>query len=319
MQHIEIERSTNNPSGTSHVQRTRTIQRVLLGILLLNVAVAAAKLGYGLFSNSLSMTADGLNSLLDGAANVVGLIGLAVAARPADPNHPYGHRRFETLTSLAIALFMILALFDIVQGSIHRLQNHQKPDVTLISFAVMAGTLIVNLGVTAWERQVGRRLGSSLLVANARHTASDVFVTLAVIAGLIAVRLGFGWADIALSFVVAGMIAWAAWIIVREAALSLSDVAVAPADQIERAARTVSGVRGIHNIRTRGGEGIIWVDLHIQVDPEMHVDQAHEIASAVAARIEQEIGETSDVTVHIEPADPTHLGPDRGYNPEFEG
>jgi cation diffusion facilitator family transporter len=319
MQHIEIERSINNTSGASHVQRTRTIQRVLLGVLLLNVAIAAAKLGYGLASNSLSMRADGLNSLLDGVANVVGLIGLAVAARPADPNHPYGHRRFETLTSLAIALFMILALFEIVQGSIHRLQNHQKPDVTIISFAIMVGTLIVNLGVTAWERQIGRRLGSSILLAGARHTASDVFVTLAVIAGLIAVRLGYAWADIALSFVVAGVIAWAAWIIVREAALSLSDVAVASTDQIERAARAVAGVRGIHNIRTRGGEGIIWVDLHIQVDPEMHVDQAHEIASKVAARIEQEIGETSDVTVHIEPADPTHLRPERGYNPDIEG
>jgi cation diffusion facilitator family transporter len=319
MQRIEIERSTDNRPRASHLQRTRTIQRVLLVVLLLNVAVAAAKLGYGLFSNSLSMTADGLNSLLDGAANVVGLIGLAVAARPADPNHPYGHRRFETLTSLAIALFMILALFEIVQGSVHRLQSHQKPDVTLLSFAVMLVTLLVNLGIAAWQQRVGRRLGSSMLLAGARHTGSDVIVTLAVIAGLIAVRVGYDWADIALSFVVAGVIAWAAWIIVREAALSLSDVAVAPAEQIERAARGVTGVRGIHNIRTRGGEGIIWVDLHIQVDPEMHVEQAHEIASAVAARIEQEIGATSDVTVHIEPADPTHLGPDRGYNPEELG
>jgi cation diffusion facilitator family transporter len=319
MQSIQTQRSTHNTTGTPHAQRVRTIQRVLVGVLLLNVAVAAAKLGYGLYSNSLSMTADGLNSLLDGASNVVGLIGLAVAARPPDPNHPYGHRRFETLTSLAIALFMILALFEIVQGSIHRLQNNEKPEVTLISFVVMIGTLLVNLIVTSWERRVGRRLGSSILLADARHTASDVFVTLSVITGLIAVRLGFDWADIALAFVVAGVLAWAAWLIVREAALSLSDVAVASTDLIERAARTVAGVRGIHNIRTRGGEGMNWVDLHIQVDPEMHVDQAHEIASEVAAHIEREIGETSDVTVHIEPADPSHLRPERGYNPEDEG
>ena len=319
MQSIQTQRSTRSMAETSHAHRTHAIQRVLIGVLLLNVAVAVAKLGYGLYSNSLSMTADGLNSLLDGASNVVGIIGLAVASRPPDPNHPYGHRRFETLTSLAIALFMILALFEIVQGSIHRLQNSEQPDVTAISFAVMLGTLVVNLIVSVWERRTGRRLNSSILLADARHTGSDVFVTLSVIAGLIAVRLGLAWADIALAFVVAGVIAWGAWIIVREAALSLSDVAVASTELIERAARAISGVRGIHNIRTRGGDGMIWVDLHIQVDPEMHVDQAHEIASEVAEKIEQEIGETSDVTVHIEPADPSHLRPERGYRPEDEG
>jgi cation diffusion facilitator family transporter len=316
MQNAQTRPSTQTNSGNARTQRTRGIQRVLLGVLVLNVAIAAAKLGYGLYTNSLSMTADGLNSLLDGASNVVGLIGLAVAARPPDPNHPYGHRRFETLTSLAIALFMLLALFEIVQGSISRLRHEVTPEVTVISFVVMLSTLIVNIGVTTWERRAATRLSSSILVADARHTGSDVFVTLSVIVGLIAVALGLTWADVALALVVAAVIAWGAWQIVREAALSLSDEAVASTEQIEQAARSVAGVRGIHNIRTRGGEGIIWVDLHIQVDPAMQVDRAHEIASDVAARIEDELGATADVTVHIEPADPTHLRPERGYNPE---
>lgn len=303
-------------SGNARTRRARGIQRVLLGVLLLNVAVAVAKLGYGLYTNSLSMSADGLNSLLDGVSNVVGLIGLAVAARPPDPNHPYGHRRFETLTSLAIALFMLLALFEIVQRSIERLHHGVTPEVTAISFVVMLSTLVVNIAVTIWERRAAVRLSSSILLADARHTGSDVFVTLSVIGGLIAVRLGLTWADAVLALIVAAVIAWSAWQIVREAALSLSDEAVASTERIEQAARSVPGVRGLHNIRTRGSEGMIWVDLHIQVDPAMHVDQAHEIASDVATRIEAEIGETADVTVHIEPADPTHLGPERGYNPE---
>jgi cation diffusion facilitator family transporter len=316
MQNAQTRPSTHTNAGNARTQRTRGIQRVLMGVLLLNVAVAAAKLGYGLYTHSLSMTADGLNSLLDGASNVVGLIGLAVAARPPDPNHPYGHRRFETLTSLAIALFMLLALFEIVQGSIERLRHDVTPEVTAISFVVMFGTLIVNIGVTTWERRAANRLSSSILLADARHTGSDVFVTLSVISGLIAVRLGLTWADIALALVVAAVIAWGAWQIVREAALSLSDEAVASTERIEQAARSVAGVRGIHNIRTRGGEGLIWVDLHIQVDPNMPVDRAHDISSQVATRIEAEIGTPADVTVHIEPADPNHLRPERGYNPE---
>lgn len=316
MQNTHARTATQTTAGNARTERTRGIQRVLIGVLLLNVAVAFAKLGYGLYTDSLSMSADGLNSLLDGVSNVVGLIGLAVAVRPPDPNHPYGHRRFETLTSLAIALFMLLALFEIVQRSIERLRHDVTPEVTAISFVVMLGTLIVNIVVTTWERRAATRLSSSILLADARHTGSDVFVTLSVIGGLIAVRLGLTWADVALALVVAAVIAWSAWQIVREAALSLSDVAVASTERIEQAARAIEGVRGIHNIRTRGGEGIIWVDLHIQVDAEMQVDRAHEIASDVAARIEDELGATADVTVHIEPADPTHLRPERGYKPE---
>jgi cation diffusion facilitator family transporter len=297
-------------------RRTRAIRMTLAGVLVLNVVVALAKLGYGLMTNSLSMTADGLNSLMDGASNVVGLIGLAVAARPPDPNHPYGHRRFETLTSLAIAAFMILALVQIVQGSWHRMQTGERPEVTGISFAVMFVTLVINLFITTWERRAGRRLSSSILIADARHTLSDVFVTLAVIVGLIAVELGYDSADPILALVVAGVIAWGAWAIVRDAALSLSDVAAASAPDVERAARSVPGVEGVHNIRSRSTDGLVWVDLHIQVDPTMRVDQAHEIASDVAERVETQIGEAADVTVHVEPASEEHLRPERNFHPD---
>lgn len=296
-------------------QRTRAIQRVLVAILLLNVAVALAKLGYGWFSNSLSMTADGLNSLMDGASNVIGLFAIAVAARPPDPNHPYGHRRFETLTSLCIAMFMLLALEQILRNAWSHWQTGDRPEVTAISFVVMIATLTVNLGVTVWERRAGKRLRSSILIADARHTGSDVLVSLSVIAGLIVTGLGYPQADLIIALIVAAVIAWGAWSIIRDAALTLSDVAAAPASDIERAARTVVGVKGVHNVRTRDGEGVIWVDLHIQVDPDLRVDRAHDIASAVAARVEQELNAPADVTVHIEPADMAHLRPERGHNP----
>lgn len=97
--------------------------------------------------------------------------------------------------------------------------------------------------------------------------------------------------------------------------MTLTDATAAPASTIERAARSVPGVQGVHNIRTRGGEGLTWVDLHIQVAPQMRVDRAHDIASEVAASVEGAIGEPSDVTVHIEPADEEHLKPERGYQP----
>jgi cation diffusion facilitator family transporter len=296
--------------------RERQVRRVLLTVLVLNVAVALAKIVFGYLSGSLAIVSDGYHSLLDGASNVVALVGLAVARRPPDPNHPYGHQRYETLTSLGIAGLMLLTLFGIVEGAWGRLREGTAPEVTTASFVVMLVTLGVNLGVTTWERRAARQLSSSLLMADARHTLSDVFVSISVIASLIVVRLGFEQADALISLAIAAAIAWGAWTIVRDASTVLSDAIAGDVEQIATAVRSVPGVRGTHNIRSRGADGHVWVDLHIQVDPGMRVDRAHEIASQVAERVEAEFGDPADVTVHIEPADPQHLGSERGYNPK---
>ncbi len=300
-------------------EREHGIRVVLMTVLALNLAVAVAKIGFGFYSSSLAITADGFHSLLDALANVVALVGIVVASRPPDPNHAYGHRRYETLTSLGIAGLMLLALFGLVQGAWSRLQSGGEPDVSTLSFIVMGVTLSVNVAVTLWERRAARRLSSTLLMADARHTTSDILVSISVIASLIAVQIGFGWADAGITLAIAAAIAWGAWSIVRDASLVLTDAVAAEADAIADAVRSVPGVRGTHNIRTRGGEGYVWVDLHVQVDPGMPVTDAHEIASAVARRVESELGDSADVTVHIEPADERHLRAERGHDPLGKG
>lgn len=296
-------------------EREHGIRFVLLVVLALNLAVALAKIGFGLFSGSLAITADGFHSMLDALANVVALVGIVVAARPPDPNHAYGHHRYETLTSLGIAGLMLLALFGLVQGAWSRLQSGSAPDVSSLSFIVMGVTLAVNVGVTLWERREARRLSSTLLMADARHTTSDILVSISVIVSLVVVRLGYGWADAGITLAIAAAIAWGAWSIVRDASLVLTDAVVAEAGQIAEAVRSVPGVQGTHNIRTRGAEGYVWVDLHVQVDPGLPVTDAHDIASAVARRVEAELGNAADVTVHIEPADEQHLRDQRGHDP----
>lgn len=304
--------------AADHHSRQQRVRFVLVAVLGLNLVVAGAKITLGLAIGSLAMSADGFHSLLDGASNVVALIGLAVAGRPPDPNHPYGHDRFETLTSLGIASFMMLALFGILQGAWSRLQSGGMPDVTSLSFIVMGATLTVNVFVTLWERRAGRQLHSSLLMADSRHTLTDIFVSISVIGSLVAVWIGWNWADLVVSAIIAGAIGWGAWSIVRDASLSLSDVAVRESREIEQVVLTVPGVQGTHNIRSRGAEGHVWIDLHIQVDPAMNVDQAHDIASDVARRVEDDFSRPADVTVHIEPADERHLRTERGYDPEQE-
>ena len=286
---------------------------VLAAILVLNIFVAVAKLGVGMLAGSLAMVADGLHSLLDGASNVVALIGVSVAARPADSDHPYGHHRFEMLTTLGIAAFMLLALAEIVDQVWTRLAGDSAPDIGLLAIGVMLVTLAINVGVTLWERREARALDSPVLMADSRHTMTDVLVSISVLFSFILVRLGIGMADVLVTLVIAGFIAYGAWQIVRDATIALSDSAVEDAERIREAAIGVAGVEGAHAIRSRGGATRTWVDLHIQVDPLLSVLTSHEIASEVAEAVEAELGRPSDVTVHVEPATPYHLSRIRPY------
>ena len=284
--------------------RVRRIRRVLWFVLGLNIMVAAAKLVWGYVSGSIAMQADGYHSLFDGASNVVGLIGLGMASRPADRGHPYGHGKYETYASAAIGAMLALAAYTVGSSAIERLlTGGDPPRVGVISFAVMLVTLAVNIGITLYERWVGKRLGSDILIADAKHTGSDVLVSLGVIGGLIAVRLGYPIADPLLALVVAGAIAYAAWGIFRQAGVTLSDAARIPPDDITSTVCEIPGVLGCHDVRTRGSQAEVYVDLHVQVAPEMTVEDGHELAEEAERAVVRRFPEVVDVIVHLEPLD----------------
>jgi cation diffusion facilitator family transporter len=292
-------------------QRGREIRRILLAVLALNLAVAAAKLSYGYISGSVAMGADGFQSLLDAFANVIGLVGIAVATRPPDQEHHFGHGRYETLASMGIGALMAVGVLEIVQSAIGRWRAGEAPDVTALSFGVMIATMIVNSGVTLWERCAARRLRSDLLGADARHTASDVLVSGAVILGLLGERLGLKGADAAVSLIVAGTISWAAWGILREASLVLTDAATDVEPRSLLAAIVgAPGVITAHNLRVRSSGGRNWVDVHVTVEPSLTVKAAHEVANGVEAAIRTEVGPETQAIVHVEPAEPPHTRPD---------
>lgn len=304
--------------GPAATERGRQIRRILWVVLALNLLVAGAKLGYGYISGSVAMTADGFHSLLDGFANVVGLAGIAAASRPPDREHHFGHGRYETLASMAIGAIMAVAVLEIVQAAIFRWQMGAAPEVTRLSFGVMAGTMAVNTGVTIWERRSARRLRSDLLEADARHTGSDVLVSAAVILGLIGERMGLLGADAVISLVVAGMIAWAAWGILRDASLVLTDAATG-VEPIGLLAAIVAapGVITAHNLRVRSSGGRNWVEVHITVDPDLTVKRAHEVTTGVEDAVREAVGPETRTIVHVEPAEPPHTRPDPIFGNEL--
>lgn len=292
------------------VDRHRQIRTVLWLVLALNLAVAVAKLAYGIVSHSAAMEADGFHSLFDGASNVIGLVGLWFAARPADEEHPYGHAKFETFAAALIGVMLALAGYTVGKGAIDSLFGRGVPtEVTTASFAIMIGTLAINVFVTTWERRAGRRLGSEILVADASHTLSDVLVSSGVIVSLVLVKSGFEQADGAVAILVALAIFRTAWGIFRGVLHTLGDAARLPADEVAAVAATVPGVVSCHGVRTRGPASQVYVDLHVQVDPGTTVEHGHAIAHAVETALRHEYGQITDVVVHLEPAGARHTRP----------
>lgn len=278
-----------------------SVRRILVVVLGLNLFVALAKLLVGWLSSSLSMVADGFHSLTDSASNVVGLIGISVGRRPPDEDHPYGHRKFETLAALLIGALLALTAWEVLKGAIHRLRAGGAPEVTWVSFAVMIGTILINLAVSTYEARKGRELGSAVLDADAAHTRSDVYSSLAVIVSLVAARAGYPQLDVVAALVITMVIARAAFTILKENGMVLTDTALLPAGEIRELALTVPGVESVHKIRSRGGHGGGgYADLHIQVAADMSLDRAHVLAHLVSQKLTEELG-LKDVLVHVEP------------------
>ena len=270
----------------------------------LNLIATAAKLVVGYGTNSLSLIADGYDSVFDSATNVIGLISIAMAARPADEGHPYGHRKAETMASMIISSVLFLTTWELAKSGIEHLRHPDliNAEVNAWSFGALIVSIAVHLGVVWYEMRAGRRLQSDILIADAMHTRADVFLSISVMVGLIAVRLGFPLADPILALVVAVLIAKIGIDILRESSPVLMDQAAFPVDRIEQVALSVPGVISCHRVRSRGHEGDVFADLHIQVDPDLSTERAHGLAHEVADRLRSTLPGIQDVTIHVEPS-----------------
>jgi len=283
-------------------QRLSRISRVLWIILGLNLVVAVAKLLYGYRSGALGITADGIHSLLDAASNVIGLIGIAVARRPPDVNHPYGHRKYETFAALAISMMLFVGCYEIATSALDRVRHARLPAVDLDGFIVLALTLVINTGVVMYERREARRLRSELLHSDAAHTGSDVLATLLVLASFVAIRLGVGWADLAAAAVIVVLVVRAGVRILLGTLSTLADERRLEPREVEEAALGEVGVLEVHNVRSRGPDDDIHLDLHILVDPSTPLAEAHALGHRVETRLRERWQGVTDVVVHVEPA-----------------
>ncbi|MBI4684500.1 MAG: cation transporter [Nitrospirae bacterium] len=283
------------------VNNAPRIRKVLLYTLILNVAVSLAKVFYGYITNSIAMTSDGFHSLFDGVSNILGLIGIWIAYHPPDEDHPYGHKKYETLFTIIIGVMIFLTCFQILRQVYHSIVEYHKTEVTGISFAVMLITMAVNIFVAIYERKKGIELKSDFLIADAMHTKSDILASVGVIVSLIITKSGYHIADTIAGVVIAFLIARIGYSILKKASDVLVDTICIDTTAIEAVINKVEGVKGCHDIRTRGTEHSIYLDLHILVDPKMPIEKAHEIADVVEEKIKTNFSAVIDIVVHVEP------------------
>jgi cation diffusion facilitator family transporter len=289
------------PSVVDSREKSSGVRRVLGGILVANLIVVVIKFTVGIDTNSLAVFGDALQSSVDAASNIFGIFVVRVAAKAPDEDHPYGHSKFETLGALLIALFLVLSIFELVRGAMARLMSGAPSlNVSSTALGLLVFTLLVNVGVVWFETRAGRRLKSDLLLADALHTRTDVFITVGVLGGLALARAGLAWADPALGLIVAVLVGRAGYQILRRAIPSLVDERAFDQTTIQQEAEGVDGVVSAYAIRSRLAGDRRFAELTIAVDGGADVASAHRIADQVEERLKDSL-HLDEVTVHVEP------------------
>lgn len=279
-------------------ERDRLVRRVLWIEGLLNAAVAGTKATVGLATGSAAILGDAVHSLADLSNNGVALVATRLAAAPPDREHPYGHRKFETLAVFGLGTLLAVLALEMV---LHALGGEPRQIVTHgWSLALMLGVLAVNLAVTLWEHRWARRLESEILRADARHTLADVLITLAVIASWQLAASGLPWLDPLATLAMAALVLFLAWDLFQRAIPVLVDRSPLDPDEVRAALAGVSGVRSTQRVRSSGAAANARVDIVVSVDGELSTQESHEIADRIETILAERLA-VKDVTVHVEP------------------
>jgi cation diffusion facilitator family transporter len=280
----------------------KKIKQVLWIIMFANLAVALLKIIIGSAVKSASMTADGFHSLTDGSSNIIGLIGISLAIKPMDKDHPYGHKKFETLAGLFIAGMLLVIGGKIIIDAISRFLNPVSLHITLDSLITLLITLGINIFVCTYEYNKGKKLNSYILLSDSLHTRSDIYVSIGVLVTLICVKLGLPpIIDPIASLIVSIFILHASYEIFRSAGSILVDKAVIDTEKVKNLTLEFEQVKGVHNIRSRGSEDDVYIDMHILTEPNMSVEKSHALIHDIEKKMRNEINNNLQVFVHLEP------------------
>jgi len=276
------------------------VRRIILVEGAANLVVLVAKLSVGLATGSLAVLGDAIHSLTDVANNIVAWVVIRISAKPADREHPYGHRKFEGLAVFVLATLLAVLALELAIRALRR--DVVEPAMHSWGLALMLGVLAVNIALSVWQRYWAVRLDSSILLADANHTFADVLTTVVVILGWQLSARGFLWLDTACALGVAGLVLYLAFCLFKRVLpVLLDEMAVAP-EALAATVKAIPGVDEVRRVRSRWIGTASAVDVIISVAPTLSTAEAHRIAETIESALEAEFG-VRDITIHVEPND----------------
>lgn len=282
-------------------QRDRQVLRIIIIEGLANVLAVVIKLIVGLSTGSLAVLSDAVHSLTDTFNNVVAWFVTRHSVKPADAQHPYGHRKFETLAVFALASLLVVLAFELIIHAVT--QEHNVVTTSPLEIGLMICALCLNIAISIWQRHWAKRLQSDILQADASHTFSDVLVTMSVIIGWQLSAQGFVWVDKLCAIAVGLLILYLAVLLFKRTLPVLLDERAINPELIREAAISVDGVREISRIRSRMMGNTCAVDLIIKVDAQLSTADAHRIADQLEQLLLVQF-KIHDSSIHVEPYNP---------------
>lgn len=271
-----------------------------------NVFQTLIKIAFGILGQSAALIADGIHSLSDLLSDLLVIIAVRLGSREADYEHPYGHRRFETIATVILGVSLITISGLITWSVMNRMAHPEHlPVPNVLSLSIAAVSILINEWLYHYTKRIAKKTRSKLLLANAWHQRSDAISSLVVLFGIGAVMLGYPLADAIAAIVVALMIAKIGLNLVLESIKELVDTSLPPklVAEFRSTIMGIDGVEGIHLLRTRQmGEDAL-IDAHIVVDPRITVSEGHSIGDTVRDELIARFDDVMDVLVHVDPED----------------
>jgi len=294
-----------NKAMFSTQQRNQIITRVTIVSATMNTLLAIFKVIVGYFGHSQALLADGIHSFSDLITDGLVLIASRMGAQSPDKEHPYGHRRIETIGAIILAVIVILVGLGIAYDTLHHLiqQTHEKPHLPVIIVAIIS--ILINEGLYYYSLIQGKKIQSDLLRTNAWHHRSDALVSIIVLITAIGALFGVYFLDAIGAILIAALIVYMGLKMIWKNTGELIDSGVDEntLQTIKQLILSVPGVISIHQLRTRSHSGFIFIDVHIQVDPFISVSEGHYISEKVLLNIIKQLPYAQDVTVHIDSED----------------
>ena len=283
---------------TETTHRDNQVRRVILIEGLANLLVLVAKTVVGLSTGSMAILADAIHSLSDLTNNIIAWIVIHFSSLPADREHPYGHRKLETLAVFILASILVVLAFELALNAVNK--EYAEVVSSGIELTVMLCVLIINIAVTSWQRMWAKRLDSDILHADATHTFADVLITGTVIVGWQLSAMGYAWVDRLCALGVALLIFYLAYGLFRRAIPMLIDEYAIDPVELSELIKPLPGVKKVYKIRSRWVGKTRAVDLVVSVDSALSTEESHAIADSIESQIENHFGAT-DISIHIEP------------------